>query len=71
MFFAQLEDLGLEITQWKTAAMLTRWVAAAVFANAAYELACWIGKPHRSAVMVGGWRLLGASALGDAAGEEP
>jgi hypothetical protein len=71
MFFAQLDDLGLEIAQWRAAATLTRWVVAAVFANAAYELACWLGKPSRSPVIIGGWHLLGPYGLADSAGEEP
>jgi Planctomycete extracellular len=70
-FFAHLDDLGQEITQWRVAATLTRWVVAAVFANATYELACWFGKPSRSSVVIGAWRLPDAHGLADAGGEEP
>jgi hypothetical protein len=71
LFFAQLDDLGQQAPMWRTASTLTRWVVAAVFANAAYEMACWLGKPSRSADVVRGWRLEGRLRLADPVGDEP
>ena len=61
-FFAQLEDLGQDITNSQAAIQLTRWLVVAVFANAAYEVACWLHKPARAACWTG-WPTLGTSGF--------
>jgi len=59
--------------QSQAAISLTRWLVAAVFANAAYVFASWLRKPPK-AVITMVWpelKVSGFPLLADPSGEEP